>query len=224
MIPEGFIALEKLVAMPMFRLTVPIQTRYPPENVRFEIADVTERLRFADASVDVVHARMACLKAEAVPHLLQEVARILRPGGLFLSAEWGVQPSLHPEYPDFADNDVYIPVTVSFYKAASDIVPSLAPLIPRLIRQTGSFEGPVPKQWAIPISIPYAPDIPPSVAFVSCVMGRITQGYADALVDGGSFRKEDADAFKDDLDRGFGIYLSYQTVFARKKVVGVVSV
>ncbi len=40
---------------------VPIQTRYPPENVRFEIADVTERLCFADASVDVVHARMACL-------------------------------------------------------------------------------------------------------------------------------------------------------------------
>jgi len=43
----------------------------------------------------------------------------LRPGGLFLSAEWGVQPTLHPEYPSFAGNDVYIPKTVSFYKAAS---------------------------------------------------------------------------------------------------------
>jgi hypothetical protein len=45
--------------------TVPIQTRYPPRNVRFEIADVTERLRFADASVDVVHARMACLRVRS---------------------------------------------------------------------------------------------------------------------------------------------------------------
>jgi hypothetical protein len=41
---------------------VPIQTRYPPPNVRFEIADVTDVLRFADASVDVVHARMTCLR------------------------------------------------------------------------------------------------------------------------------------------------------------------
>ena len=46
----------------MFRSTVPIQTRYPPHNVRFEIADVTSVLRFADASVDVVHARMTCLR------------------------------------------------------------------------------------------------------------------------------------------------------------------
>jgi hypothetical protein len=45
-----------------FGRTVPIQTRYPPPNVRFEIADVTDVLRFADASVDVVHARMTCLK------------------------------------------------------------------------------------------------------------------------------------------------------------------
>ena len=44
-----------------FHPTVPIQTRYPPQNVRFEIADVTGVLRFPDGSVDVVHARMTCL-------------------------------------------------------------------------------------------------------------------------------------------------------------------
>ena len=124
----------------MFRPTVPIQTRYPPQNVRFEIADVTERLRFSDASVDVVHARMACLRVrschlsyksflpnlddvgdqpEVVPNFLREVARVLRPGGLFLSAEWGIQPTLYHEHPPFVDDDVYIPKTVSFYKAAS---------------------------------------------------------------------------------------------------------
>ena len=101
-----------------------------------------------------------------------------------------------------------------------DIVPSLAPQILRLIRQSASFEEPVSKQWAIPISTPYTPDTPPSVAFVSRVMGRITQGYADALVAGGSFLQEDADAFKDELHQGFNIYLTYQTVFARKKSSG----
>ena len=46
----------------IFFPTVPIQTRYPPQNVRFEIADVTGVLRFVDASVDIVHARMTCLR------------------------------------------------------------------------------------------------------------------------------------------------------------------
>jgi hypothetical protein len=64
---------------------------------------------------------------------LQEVARVLRPGGFFLSAEWGIHPTLHPEYPSFADDDVYIPKTVTFYKAASCVgiplshAPALAP-------------------------------------------------------------------------------------------------
>ena len=101
-----------------------------------------------------------------------------------------------------------------------DIVPSLAPQILRLIRQTASFEEPVSKQWAIPVSAPYTPGTSPSVAFVSRVMGRIAQGYADALVAGGSFLQEDADAFKDELHRGFGIYTTYQTVFARKQSSG----
>jgi hypothetical protein len=51
-------------------------------------------------------------------------------------------------------------------------------------------------------------------------MGRITQGYADALVAGGSFLQEDADAFKDELGQGLGIYIMFQTVFARKKSSG----
>jgi len=51
--------------MPFFRLAVPIQTRYPPQNVCFEIADVTGMLRFPDASVDVVHAWMTCLRVRS---------------------------------------------------------------------------------------------------------------------------------------------------------------
>jgi ubiquinone/menaquinone biosynthesis C-methylase UbiE len=56
---------------------------------------------------------------EVVPHFLQEVARVLRPGGIFLNADWGVQPTLHPEQQVFVNDDAYIPQTVSFYQAAS---------------------------------------------------------------------------------------------------------
>lgn len=42
------------------------------------------------------------------------------------------------------------------------------------------------------------------------------QGYADALVAGGSVWHGDADAFKDELERIDGIVCVYQTVYARK--------
>lgn len=99
------------------------------------------------------------------------------------------------------------------------IVPSLAPQILHLVRQIAPFDEPVSKQWAVPISTPHALDIAPSFAFVSQVMERITQGYADALVAGGSFLQEDADAFKYELDRGFVIYIMYQTTFVRKRSI-----
>lgn len=195
--------------------SVPIQTRYPPDNVLFEIADVTERLNFEDASVDVVHARMTCLSADAVPGFLREVARILRPGGLFLSADWDTHPALHPEHPWFLDLEDYMPQTITFYDHASTIVPTLAPDIPTLIHENGSFERPVLKRRAIPISELHAPGSN-GLHFVSEVMKRVTQGYADALVAGRRVPLDIADNFKAELSWRSGIVCIYQTVFARK--------
>ncbi|KAI0032628.1 S-adenosyl-L-methionine-dependent methyltransferase, partial [Vararia minispora EC-137] len=74
---------------------VPIATRYPAPNVRFELADVVAApLRFADASVDVVHARNTHMTPAAYARLLSEAARVLRPGGLFIAGEWGEYPAL----------------------------------------------------------------------------------------------------------------------------------
>lgn len=103
------------------------------------MADVTERLNFEDASVDVVHARMACLsvrhliasfrpcltmriQADTVSGFLREVARILRPGGLFLSAEWDTRPTLHPEHPWLLDLEDYMPQSIAFYDLASCVL------------------------------------------------------------------------------------------------------
>jgi len=194
---------------------VPIQTRYPPDNVLFEIADVTDRLNFEDASVDVVHARMTCLSADAIPGFLREVARILRPGGLFLSAEWDTHPTLHPEHPWSPEIEGYIPETTQFYDFASAVVPTHAQDISRLIHQNGAFERPVLKRRAIPISAPHASGSY-GLHFVSQVMERVTQGYADALVAGRCVPPAVADSFKQELSERSGIVGVYQTVIARK--------
>lgn len=39
----------------------PISSRYPPDNVIFEVHDVTTRTRFPDSSFDFVHARHCSL-------------------------------------------------------------------------------------------------------------------------------------------------------------------
>jgi len=103
----------------------------------------------------------------------------------------------------------------------SDVVSTLAPEIPHLIRQTRSFEEPVFKQWAIPISTPYSSDSTCSSShyFISRVMVRVSQGFADALVAGGLFPREDADAFKGELEDRDGICSIYQTVWARKRAI-----
>lgn len=44
---------------------VPIATRYPPDNVQFELGDVNTRLRWADRQFDLIHARdiLMCVRA-----------------------------------------------------------------------------------------------------------------------------------------------------------------
>jgi len=101
----------------------------------------------------------------------------------------------------------------------SGMVSTFAPEVPHLIRQTGSFEEPVSKQWAIPISTPYTPNSKCSKSsshrFISQVMTRISWGFADALVAGG-FPQEVAAAFKEELVDKKGICSIYQTVWACK--------
>ncbi|KAI8996294.1 S-adenosyl-L-methionine-dependent methyltransferase [Trametes punicea] len=68
---------------------VPIATRYPPPNVIFEMHDIMEPFRYASGTIDMVHARSITMAIRDYRALLQEVGRILRRGGLFVSCEWG---------------------------------------------------------------------------------------------------------------------------------------
>ncbi|KAK0238947.1 S-adenosyl-L-methionine-dependent methyltransferase [Armillaria nabsnona] len=77
---------------------VPIATRYPLPKVTFELHDVAKRTRYQDGSIDLVHARSVSMTVRDYGEIIQEVKRILRPGGMLVSGEWGQHPSFHPSY------------------------------------------------------------------------------------------------------------------------------
>ncbi|KAE9391176.1 S-adenosyl-L-methionine-dependent methyltransferase [Gymnopus androsaceus JB14] len=91
-----------------------------PENVQFEIHDIGERTRWPDASVDIVHARSIFMAVRDYSAIIHEAARILKPGGLFLSGEWKYSPSFHPGAPGAANPSEDVPGLDRFYRALND--------------------------------------------------------------------------------------------------------
>lgn len=73
------------------------------------------------------------VQSHAYSSLLYNTARILRPGGLFLSYEWGLYPALHPDHPCCSANgegdpnglssvERWIPATTKFFKRFGESV------------------------------------------------------------------------------------------------------
>jgi SAM-dependent methyltransferase len=67
--------------------------------------DATQRLRFSDASFDLIHARAICtfMQTSGWPSLIQECVRLLKPGGYLSLVEsdaqcWTTSPALAEFY------------------------------------------------------------------------------------------------------------------------------
>ncbi|PSR87015.1 hypothetical protein PHLCEN_2v5273 [Hermanssonia centrifuga] len=119
---------------------VPIATRRPPDNVYFEMADVNQAFRFQAEYFDFVHARAVSMAVRDYPVLLDEVARVLRPGGLFLACEWG----RCVEMADGRDPRLFVPRTCDFFNAVNQALVSrgitaIAAHIPTWLQESGHF-------------------------------------------------------------------------------------
>jgi len=134
---------------------VPTATSFPPEHARFECYNLEEGLRRHDASVDFVHARFLSLGIgpNTYPTLLREIARVLRPGGLFYSGEF----DLTHRTPSGAALSTSTWRTIA--NAESRLIRAVqirglgdsAARIPEWLQQDGGFTGITPSVFDVPI-------------------------------------------------------------------------
>jgi len=120
---------------------VPIATRRPPDNVWFEMADINAPLRYDNGAFDVVHARSISMAVYDYSGMVDQVARVLRPGGLFLACEWGRSAAMRGN----RDPAIYAPYTYAFYHTVNDTLASIGilPLASRLegeVLRSGHFD------------------------------------------------------------------------------------
>ncbi|KII94192.1 hypothetical protein PLICRDRAFT_99517 [Plicaturopsis crispa FD-325 SS-3] len=133
---------------------VPIASQYPPTNARFELHDCNQPLRWRSGHVDLVHACGVSLAIRDYPRLVDEVARILRAGGLFLSYEWGRFLAFHPDLHLATD----IPQEIHrFYDAIDEALRltrglgRVAGVVPDWLHQSGLFRDVTAQCYYVPV-------------------------------------------------------------------------
>ncbi|KAF8808331.1 S-adenosyl-L-methionine-dependent methyltransferase [Phlegmacium glaucopus] len=136
---------------------VPIATQYPLPKVQFEVQDVNTNYRWREGTFDLVHARSVSMAVRDYPSILQEVARVLCPGGLFISCEWSGSTTFHPSYQQVLSVDA--PATVRFLDAYTNALNScrhlrqIAPQIPTFVANSGYFTDITVEERYIPVGV-----------------------------------------------------------------------
>ncbi|KAI0726961.1 S-adenosyl-L-methionine-dependent methyltransferase [Fomitopsis betulina] len=199
---------------------VPIQTRHPLPNVWFMMHDLAEPLGYASGSVDLVHARDIHLAVRDFSMLLNEAARVLRCGGLFISGEWF-------GYPVMRDNSRLserAPCTYNFFALINqhlrwNNIQSVADRMPAMLRRSGSFVDVQHRDMRVPIGAWNSQlrragerlKTNLGVFAASMKLWLVWKGYcnnaaAEALIEG----------FAREVDTVQGMQLQYRITFARK--------
>lgn len=120
------------------------------------------------------------LQIRDYPAALEEIARVLRPGGLFLSCEWNRHMAFHPELQQVPSVDA--PAAVRFMDAITDALASrgiqpIADQIPTFLEDSGYFTQITVGKKYIPLG-----DWPSDLAFKSigadCL--KMHERYADS--------------------------------------------
>lgn len=111
-------------------------------NVDFEIGDMWKHLPFADSRFDFVHVQMEreIVSLQEMPYVLQELFRVLRPGGWLNLVDFGPGPVSSPSL------DILISlINKALVQAGRGLYPdrltfSIAVLYPRFLSQAGCVD------------------------------------------------------------------------------------
>jgi len=199
----------------------PISTRTPPENVTFEVHDVTTKTRFPDSFFDFVHARhCSLLPGIDYEAMLSEASRVLHPGGLIMLGEW-----IHP--PIDSSTGGSPPGVTAFCQALDNsllsvcAIPKIPPYLTEFVSRSGGFSDIQSRDYQMPVGdwarpSPQTKDL--GVRFKNTLeiwaqsamtvlkRGGYNEGEVDGLVAG----------FMDDISNVAGLQIAYRVVTARR--------
>lgn len=127
------------ISAPMIEYARSLATARGLHNAHFRVLSALEPLDFSDASFDIVNARtlVGFMFPEAWPRLLQEMARVCRPGGIIRLTEFELPLTTSPAFEKISE--LVIEATL---KANRNYSPDsrhfgITPMLGRLLRDAG---------------------------------------------------------------------------------------
>ncbi|TDL17678.1 hypothetical protein BD410DRAFT_843472 [Rickenella mellea] len=137
-----------------------VPSRHPhSDNIVFEVYDVNEGLRGTEGSFDLIHSRLTGTYTKDCKHFINEIRRLLRPGGLFMAADYKPQfytaeGSIPREELHFTTKIVDLVRSGTF---AQGVNPDEFPVTAKQLADMGGFEDIHEREIIIPVG-PWHPD------------------------------------------------------------------
>ncbi|KAF8900133.1 hypothetical protein CPB84DRAFT_1779393 [Gymnopilus junonius] len=120
---------------------------------------------------DLVNARAIAMAVRDYNQVLREVARVLRPGGLFISCEWATYPAFEPSL----QLDPAIHALPLLQRRG---LQTIAPLVPSFLEGAGAFVGISAAQHNVPIG---AWPTDPSLRSIGAACLQANVRYAESV-------------------------------------------
>ncbi|KAJ6625960.1 S-adenosyl-L-methionine-dependent methyltransferase [Mycena sp. CBHHK59/15] len=204
---------------------VPIATRYPLANVQFTMHDVNTRTVWDAGTFDLIHARSVSMAVTSYAATLAEVARLLRPRGLFLSGEWSRAPAFHPSFAPRTPA-THAPALTAFFAllyatlTARGLLP-VPPRVPALLAASGGFADIAQQDYCMPVG-PWHPD--PALQQLGLVFRVVVLRYFASvrpmLAEGGAIPPTELErvyqCVRRELRTVEGLVFVFRTVHARR--------